>query len=47
VKEGAGRVFYELNGLQLSIPLYASDVDPRAILKVFNINSFIKARNKC
>jgi len=43
VKEGAGRVVYELNGLQLSIPLYASDVDPRAIPKVgdkvqFNIN---------
>lgn len=43
MKEGAGRVFYELNGLQLSIPLYASDVDPRAIPKVgdkvqFNIN---------
>ena len=43
IKEGAGRVVYELNGLQLSIPLYAADCDLRATPKVgdkvqFNIN---------
>ena len=42
-KEGAGRVVYELNGLQLSIPLYAGDCDLRSTPKVgdkvqFNIN---------
>merc|ERR550519_1357784 len=28
-KEGSGRIVYELNGLQLSIPLYAADCDLR------------------
>merc|ERR1719346_653403 len=41
--EGAGKIVYELNGLQLSIPLYASDCDLRNTPKVgdkvqFNIN---------
>ena len=43
VKEGAGQVLYELNGLQLIIPLYAADCDGRNPPKVgdkvqFNIN---------
>ena len=41
--EGAGKIVYELNGLQLSIPLYAGDCDLRNTPKVgdkvqFNIN---------
>ena len=41
--EGAGTIVYELNGLQLSIPLYAADSDLRNTPKVgdkvqFNIN---------
>ena len=41
--EGAGKIVYELNGLQLAIPLYATDCDLRATPKVndkvqFNIN---------
>merc|ERR1719187_499 len=41
--EGAGKIVYELNGLQLSIPLYSSDCDLRSTPKVndkvqFNIN---------
>merc|ERR1719391_1805718 len=41
--EGAGKIVYELNGLQLSIPLYASDCDLRNTPKLgdkvqFNIN---------
>ena len=42
-QEGAGKIVYELNGLQLSIPLYATDCDLRATPKQgdkvqFNIN---------
>merc|ERR1719259_422938 len=41
--EGAGKIVYELNGLQLSIPLYAADCDVRNTPRVgdkvqFNIN---------
>merc|ERR550539_148589 len=41
--EGAGKIVYELNGLPLSIPLYATDCDLRATPRVndkvqFNIN---------
>jgi len=41
--EGAGKIVYELNGLQLSIPLYSADCDLRSTPKVndkvqFNIN---------
>ena len=41
--EGSGKIVYELNGLQLSIPLYAGDCDLRNTPKVsdkvqFNIN---------
>ena len=41
--EGAGKIVYELNGLQLSIPLFATDCDMRATPRVndkvqFNIN---------
>merc|ERR1719347_20474 len=41
--EGAGKIVYELNGLQLSIPLYSADCDLRSSPKVndkvqFNIN---------
>ena len=41
--EGAGKIVYELNGLPLSIPLYAADCDLRATPRVndkvqFNIN---------
>merc|ERR1719167_1929857 len=41
--EGAGKIVYELNGLQLSIPLYSTDCDLRSTPKVndkvqFNIN---------
>jgi len=41
--EGAGKIVYELNGLQLSIPLYSTDCDLRSSPKVndkvqFNIN---------
>ena len=41
VKEGAGRVIYELNGLQLIIPLYAADVDPKAVPKVSRSWSYL------
>ena len=37
-KEGAGRIVYELNGLQLSIPLYAADCDLR-----YKLNHFLKS----
>ena len=41
--EGAGKIVYELNGLQLSIPLYSTDCDLRSTPKLndkvqFNIN---------
>jgi len=43
VKEGAGRIVYELNHLQLSIPVYAADCDQRSTPRLgdkvqFNIN---------
>merc|ERR550539_1302961 len=47
--EGAGKIVYELNGLPLSIPLYATDCDLRATPRVndkvqFNINQLKAAK---